>query len=932
MSGYPRGSEWHKWDLQVHTPFSYLNNQFGSNFDEYVKELFRRAIENDIVAIGITDYFCIEGYKKIKTDYLDEPDKMSKLFSAEEITKIQDITLFPNIELRLDNLVGSNRINFHVIFSNDVSIQDIEESFLHEIDFSYEGNPDDEDENWKLKIPNLEALGKKLKEDHANFRDQTDLFTGMMCAVVKSGQITKTLKEKKSKFQGKYILCLPADEDLSRVSWDEQDHLVRKNLVQKSSVIVSSNKNTIEWGLGKKHESTDAYCQEFKSLKPCIWGSDAHDYEKMFKPDKDRHTWIRAYRTFEGLQQIVYEPETRIYVGDTPPSPSPNSIENFRLNFSKDAKIVIEQDGVEDKEDVFCLQNTNATMQLSPFFNCFIGGRGSGKSTILNLFGIHSVNPESSEKFWKNKIRPLNFDPNSEDAFSTDGTEYYEFIGQSEVERFATDTKAFTNSVFQRMDAKSGGKLQQLEVEANLELKKFDQIADHLREVKRTEKSLKQAEREQKTIEKSLDVVSGKKYEEVTMLITAAAKSLSALRSGKKKVKDLEDDLAELHEKHFLDPTETEADTLSKKKNQYEVAFVSANEKLTEILESLNVSNFEELIQSETELETELENLRKKLKKILTDEKLTEENIAQVQSAPQDLEEKKQQILEIKDRLTELEQSLDKLNGAFDTTKTNKTDYEKLINESIKPLAKTLSEEARASEDIKEIGLRYSFNNVEAWENIANEFYDAFRSEFSDGERRSEVSDFIFENRKVFLGSKNEILNILQSKKQKYVLFLGKVLNEPQVYDVFTAIRAKHLADVMTYKTIEAVYDGKTIDNVSFGQRCTAVLIILMIFGNYPLIIDEPEAHLDSSLIANYLVPLIKNHKGNRQLIFATHNANFVVNGDAEKIFILSNEYGKTKVVETAIEDMVNRKELLKLEGGKKAFEKRGEKFRIKYK
>ncbi|MEK9161266.1 MAG: AAA family ATPase, partial [Patescibacteria group bacterium] len=98
----------------------------------------------------------------------------------------------------------------------------------------------------------------------------------------------------------------------------------------------------------------------------------------------------------------------------------------------------------------------------------------------------------------------------------------------------------------------------------------------------------------------------------------------------------------------------------------------------------------------------------------------------------------------------------------------------------------------------------------------------------------------------------------------------------------------------------------------------------------YPLIIDEPEAHLDSSLIANYLVPLLKEKKSDRQIIFATHNANFVINGDAEKIFILKNESGQTEVIETTIEDTKNREELLKLEGGKEAFEKRGEKLNIK--
>ena len=65
-----RGSEWHIWDFHVHTPYSRLNNGFGfdptrddseEKFDEYVKTLFTKAVHKGIVAIGITDYFFIDG-------------------------------------------------------------------------------------------------------------------------------------------------------------------------------------------------------------------------------------------------------------------------------------------------------------------------------------------------------------------------------------------------------------------------------------------------------------------------------------------------------------------------------------------------------------------------------------------------------------------------------------------------------------------------------------------------------------------------------------------------------------------------------------------------------------------------------------------------------------------------------------------------------
>ena len=75
-----RGSLWRKWDFQVHTPASHLNNQFGSDWDGYVQKLFRTAIAKDISAIALTDYFTIDGYQRVRLDYLDKPDKLAALF------------------------------------------------------------------------------------------------------------------------------------------------------------------------------------------------------------------------------------------------------------------------------------------------------------------------------------------------------------------------------------------------------------------------------------------------------------------------------------------------------------------------------------------------------------------------------------------------------------------------------------------------------------------------------------------------------------------------------------------------------------------------------------------------------------------------------------------------------------------------------------
>ena len=159
-----RGSEWRKWDLHVHTPESGMSNKFGNNWDEYVKALFQTAILNEVAVIGITDYFTIDGYKKLKREYCENVPKLLELFDndAELVNKIRQIKLFPNIEFRLNTFVGSSRINYHVIFSDQLSIEDIEDNFLHELKFSYEQYPDATDCRHSLKRSNIEDLGKKL--------------------------------------------------------------------------------------------------------------------------------------------------------------------------------------------------------------------------------------------------------------------------------------------------------------------------------------------------------------------------------------------------------------------------------------------------------------------------------------------------------------------------------------------------------------------------------------------------------------------------------------------------------------------------------------------------------------------------------------------------------------------------------------------------
>lgn len=121
----------------------------------------------------------------------------------------------------------------------------------------------------------------------------------------------------------------------------------------------------------------------------------------------------------------------------------------------------------------------------------------------------------------------------------------------------------------------------------------------------------------------------------------------------------------------------------------------------------------------------------------------------------------------------------------------------------------------------------------------------------------------------------------------------------------------------------------KPLNDLSTGQKCTAILNLLLSGRDDPLIIDQPEDHLDNAFIADRIVHDLRNLKTKRQFIFATHNANIPVFGDAELIAVLYSDKDGGKVIEIGAIDKLEVRERAAeiLEGGKAAFEMRRRKY-----
>jgi len=117
--------------------------------------------------------------------------------------------------------------------------------------------------------------------------------------------------------------------------------------------------------------------------------------------------------------------------------------------------------------------------------------------------------------------------------------------------------------------------------------------------------------------------------------------------------------------------------------------------------------------------------------------------------------------------------------------------------------------------------------------------------------------------------------------------------------------------------------NDRPVDHLSPGQRSSAMLPLIALVENTPLIIDQPEDNLDNRLVGKMLVDILADLKEKRQIIVATHNPNIVVSGDAEQVIVLeavseskgicaqSGSIDKVEIIESVVEIM---------EGGKEAF------------
>lgn len=316
-SRWSRGSEWRRWDLHVHTPESRLGSPFGGvSWEQYVTVLETAAKEAQISVIGVTDYMTLDGYEKLYA----EKSSNGRLETVD--------LLIPNIEFRMMPQTNDGKaLNLHLLIdpSDPEHIENIKRA-LRNLQFAYDG------QLYGCCRDELIEFGRA--QDPKLISDDDAYTFGIRQFKPDRTTIAQWLDKEKWLRNNSLIGIANGKDGISGLPLGGFG-AIRDELLKWSHFVFSGNPRDREHYLGKKQGTPkEEIIRQYRSLKPCVHGSDAHDVESLFNPDEERYCWIKSDPTFNGLRQILWEPEDRVHVGKLPPQPSDHSQQIRRISFN----------------------------------------------------------------------------------------------------------------------------------------------------------------------------------------------------------------------------------------------------------------------------------------------------------------------------------------------------------------------------------------------------------------------------------------------------------------------------------------------------------------------------------------------------------------------------------------------------------------------
>jgi len=587
------------------------------------------------------------------------------------------------------------------------------------------------------------------------------------------------------------------------------------------------------------------------------------------------------------------------------------------------------------------------TIRFSPELNTLIGIRGSGKSSILETLRYVLGNPleaNESDYDYKQKLVERTFGSGGKvviDALDRHGLIYQIrrilkestnvfiddklqpglsiretilnkplFFGQKEI---AAGNKGSEKDLIEKL---IGTKCDEIRHQIAEQKVKVADVITKLQKVSNVEELIEEQTHIKQDAEHHLNFYKKHKLEEKLQKRLGFETDIRKANEGVALIKSFTDDIRDIVAKHedelrnFIGYSSTDNDETFKK---FDAQF-------SKVIQSLDTIK-SELIKSENVLEIlkdEQKNLSA-IKNTLADEFATvERTLAEELKTSDGQNISTDEFLKKKKKLASAEATLAALSKNINLKLILQAELSKelqnlnnLWHKEFQIIKDELDEVSRKNEALKFL--------VEYKEDKKS-FNDYFKSVFKGSGARDATFQSIVEKYRDFIDIYSDFENakkLFGSNPDKFIEYFEQNLNTLLAYQ--------------TPNKYTITYHEMKLADHSLGQRASA--LILFVLGqkeNDVIIIDQPEDDLDNQTIYEDVIKLIRIMKPSVQFIFATHNPNIPVLGDAEQILTCSFSDGKIDVLSGGLDDIEQQKRIVKImEGGKEAFDRRREIYQI---
>lgn len=969
-SRWPRGSEWRRWDLHVHTPESRLGSPFGgSSWDEYVDAVESAAATARISVIGVTDYMTLDGYERL----FAEKNANGRLGTVD--------LLIPNIEFRMMPPTSDGKaLNLHLLVdpSEDDHIHKIKRA-LRNLKLSYDG------QLYGCCREELIAFGRAQDQ---RLTDDNDAYTFGIRQFKPDRTVIKQWLENEKWLRNNSLIGIANGKDgISGLPLDGFG-AIRDEILKWSHFVFSGNHRDREHYLGLKAGTPkEEIIRQYRSLKPCVHGSDAHAVTSLFKPDKDRFCWVKSDPTFQGLRQILWEPEDRVHIGTLPPQPSDHSQQIRRISLS-------------NSSGWFAIDS----IELNSGLVAVIGEKGAGKTAVADLASFASGYPMDKKSLssfiTKGQIHlsgtkiELEWGGGDRTAGILTDTPLsttqprVRYLSQDFVERLCSSDhegtelqKAIEDVVFAKLDEvrkegySSFGELRKArEAASNIQKEALrGELATLHKEVDRLQKAI-----DQRGAKVASKAEVEKKVEELKKQMPDATKSvdqkvLEELEKQQTLLKELEEQIATRSRRRRSIEGAIESYAAIKKTTSQDISKIQkqlievevAEATVQKLLPNWSTDVDALLLKEVEKLEVSIVALKGAEGTLTSPPSVisVQAEIAKLKQLVVDDEVSRKRLLDLQKQIAERIATAERL--AKEILNLDEKVIKTLEKQKAKQIALYLDVFKALSAD--QAGLKELYSPMqEAIDQLGEEMQFSVSVGYQiDSKSWLDRSSRFFDGRRVGAEAKRlEIEKIVETKlvpawksgdsnniKSAFEEFLSviDIQTFPEKYGTSKLSRVELFDWIFSVDHIELSYkihySGTELEYLSPGTRGIALLVLYLLMDEddtRPLLIDQPEGNLDNSSIFKQLVPYIRKAKRRRQIILITHNPNLVVATDAEQIIIATAErpstqpYPSLRYDSGGLEHTVSGDDLgvreavcLLLEGGEDAFRARENRYSL---